>query len=199
MYVFTPKQWYSILISKQYFDILQCLLTCQIDKNRLLMSVALFWNCFYMSCDWAIKTIGCPDGAINIEIILKVHCTECESFLISFLPSSQNFELSLYPYTSQIWNPAWPLQLMILTIPPLTSRLIMTTKFFQSKYICCLVQMTMDLRHMTFILLVLMDCEVISYVHNNGYGRNFKYRKKVFQAPTIVEYPVFKQFDGRFR
>ena len=52
---------------------------------------------------------------------------------------------------------------------------------------------------MTFILLVLMDCEVISYVHNNGYGRNFKYRKKVFQAPTIVEYPVFKQFDGKFR
>ena len=51
---------------------------------------------------------------------------------------------------------------------------------------------------MTFILLVLMDCEVISYVHNNGYGRNFKYRKKVFQAPTIVEYPVFKQFDGKF-
>ena len=135
---------------------------------------------------------------LNIEIILKVHCTECESFLMSFLPSSQNFELSLYPYTSQIWNPAWPLQLMILTIPPLTSRLIMTTKFFQSKYICCLVQMTMDLRHMTFILLVLIDCEVISYVHNNGYGRNFKYRKKVFQAPTIVEYPVFKQFDGKF-
>ena len=130
--------------------------------------------------------------------MLKVHCTECESFIISFLLSSQNFESSLYTYTSQIWNPAWPLQLMILTIPPLTSRLIMTTKFFQSKYICCLVQMTMDLRHMTFILLVLMDCEVISYVHNNGYGRNFKYRKKVFQAPTIVEYPVFKQFDGKF-
>ena len=52
---------------------------------------------------------------------------------------------------------------------------------------------------MTFILLVLMDCEVISYLHNNGYGRNFKYRKKVSQAPTIVEYPVFKQFDGKFR
>ena len=52
---------------------------------------------------------------------------------------------------------------------------------------------------MTFILLVLMDCDVMSYVNNNGYGRNFKYRKKVFQTPTIVEYPVFKQFDGKFR
>ena len=155
------------------------------------------WSWSYLLISEDLQKISYVPRLI-VKKLLKVHCTECESFIISFLLSSQHFELSLYTYTSQIWNPAWPLQLMILTIPPLTSRLIMTTKFFQSKYICCLVQMTMDLRHMTFILLVLMDCEVISYVHNNGYGRNFKYRKKVFQAPTIVEYPVFKQFDGKF-
>ena len=45
----------------------------------------------------------------------------------------------------------------------------------------------------------MLDCEVVASLHNHGYGRNFKYRKKVYGSSTVsVEYPAFKQFDGEF-
>ena len=45
-----------------------------------------------------------------------------------------------------------------------------------------------------------MDCEKIDSTHHPGYGRNFKYRKKVYNNPIIsLEYPAFKEFDSKFR
>ena len=45
-----------------------------------------------------------------------------------------------------------------------------------------------------------MDCEIVASIQNNGYGRNFKYRKKAHNNSPIIsfEYPAFKQFDGKF-
>ena len=53
--------------------------------------------------------------------------------------------------------------------------------------------------YLIYLILVLTDCETVASLQNHGYGRNFKYRKKVYDVPTIsVEYPAFKQFDGEF-
>ena len=40
-------------------------------------------------------------------------------------------------------------------------------------------------------------CETKASYQNQGYGKNFKYRKKVSSPKLVsIEYPAFKEFDG---
>ena len=40
-------------------------------------------------------------------------------------------------------------------------------------------------------------CETKASYENQGYGKNFKYRKKVSSPKLVsIEYPAFKEFDG---
>ena len=42
-------------------------------------------------------------------------------------------------------------------------------------------------------------CETKASLQNYGYGKNFKYRKKVsFPKLVSIEYPAFKEFDGKY-
>merc|ERR1719414_979856 len=55
----------------------------------------------------------------------------------------------------------------------------------------------MILYHLISFVFVLMDfCETKASLQNYGYGKNFKYRKKVlFPKLVSIEYPAFKEFD----
>ena len=57
----------------------------------------------------------------------------------------------------------------------------------------------MRVSHLTSFILVLIACENVSSLQNQ-YGKNFKYRKKLYEKPAAVsiEYPAFKQYDGKF-
>ena len=44
-----------------------------------------------------------------------------------------------------------------------------------------------------------MDCsETKASSQNYGYGKNFKYRKKITPSKLLsIEYPAYKEFDGK--
>ena len=71
-----------------------------------------------------------------------------------------------------------------------------TTKY-QSRKIACVVR-KMRVSNLTSFILVLIACENVSSLQNQ-YGKNFKYRKKLYEKPAVsIEYPAFKQYDGKF-
>ena len=45
-----------------------------------------------------------------------------------------------------------------------------------------------------------MGCsETKASFQNYGYGKNFKYRKKIPPSKLLsIEYPAFKEFDGKY-
>ena len=72
-------------------------------------------------------------------------------------------------------------------------------KFFSvTKNLLCCVQVMMLFYHLISFVLVLMGfCETKASYQNHGYGKNFKYRKKVPSSKLVaIEYPAFKEFDG---
>ena len=73
-----------------------------------------------------------------------------------------------------------------------------TTKY-QSRKIACVVR-KMRVSNLTSFILVLIACENVSSSLQNQYGKNFKYRKKLYEKPVplSIEYPAFKQYDGKF-